>query len=165
MTQSDFQLKGSKSTAKGLLILFLILILLQLILFMIVHFIVQMEDIRVGDSTIIFFYYGVPFFSLAAVISGYILFCKRKQLAYKAELDSDKLLLYKSAMTLKYAFFELASIFILIAYYLTHHGPYILFYFIIISIFLMNFPTNKKLLNELDPENPAQIKGCGPVKD
>lgn len=166
MQEVEYEIEGSKSTSKSLLFLFLALLFFQILLFLMVHFLVHAEEeILASKTVLVFFYYAIPFFSLGSVVIGYFAFCRRKRLAFKTEKDSEMLEFYKSAVTLKFALFELASISTLIAYYLSHQRTYIVFFLIVIVVFFLNIPTHKRLLEDLDPDNPSNHRGCGQVKE
>ncbi len=137
----------SKEFFNGLSIVFYALII-GLVFFALVSFYLQQNNF--GKTEMNIFKYIVPIFIYGAFRGGSILFKKQVNNAIPKTDLLEKLILYRSALIVKYALLEGAAFFAIVAYLLTGEVLHLALAGISILAFLFSIPSIAKTENDLE---------------
>ena len=146
---SEIKQLTSKEYFNMLTILFYAMIV-GIVFFALISFFLQQNDFVFREIDIDVFNYIVPLFIVGGVIGGNLLFKNQlKEASSKKDL-LEKLKHYRSALIVKYAFFESSAFFAIITYLLTGEILFLALAGIPILAFLLNIPSITKIGNNLN---------------
>ncbi len=88
--------------------------------------------------------------SIASIPLGYYLYSQKAKEAIRISNNDEKIEIYRSALILKLALFEVAGFFNLIVFYLSQNKQSLIVFALVITVFLINRPSITNYYNNFE---------------